>query len=95
MEPFYLFPSKQITATCPIPSNAQFSKRQKAVIIDTWGIKQIHSKNMEVDKMLHIMKKTWKNRIIPLLLTVFTLVTIITPAFGQEILLHEETKAFL
>ena len=37
------------------------------------------------------MEKTYYS----LLLTVFALVSIITPAFGQEILLHEETRVFV
>ncbi|MGI6235809.1 MAG: phosphodiester glycosidase family protein, partial [Christensenellales bacterium] len=44
--------------------------------------------------MLHITKKHWKNRLISLLLTVLAFVSALMPAFGQEILLHEDVESF-
>lgn len=44
--------------------------------------------------MLHITKKHLKNRFIPLLLTILVFTSALLPAFGQEILLHEEIDSF-
>jgi hypothetical protein len=44
--------------------------------------------------MLHITRKYWKNRIIPWLLTILVFASVLVPAFGQEILLHEYIESF-
>ena len=44
--------------------------------------------------MLHITNNHWKNRFIPWLLTILVFTSALVPAFGQEILLHEEIEGF-
>ena len=44
--------------------------------------------------MLHITKKYLKTHIIPWLLTILVFASALMPAFGQEIILHEDVESF-
>ena len=44
--------------------------------------------------MLHKFKNHWKDHLIPLLVAILIFTSFLTPAFGQEILLYQESQGF-